>query len=108
MPMAVRCAPGIGCAFSPIRSTWRTTASICSGLAPASITMSIGFPRVTLDGIAFEGRGVLKAASIIHHIQPLIPGDFDEKAAVDSRRRRSVRNASVRVVLGRAARRLEI
>src|SRR5229473_5755564 len=43
MPMAVRFAPGIGCAFSPIFSMWRTTASICSGRAPASITTSIGF-----------------------------------------------------------------
>src|SRR5205814_5662179 len=41
MPIAVRLAPGIGWALRPILSTCRTTASICSGRAPASITTSM-------------------------------------------------------------------
>src|SRR3954469_4081790 len=43
MPMAVRCAPGIGCAFNPSDSTLSHTARTCSGVACACITISMGW-----------------------------------------------------------------
>jgi hypothetical protein len=41
MPMAVRDAPGRGCALSPNSSTVRTTSSTCAAVASAFITMSM-------------------------------------------------------------------
>src|SRR4051812_18966986 len=43
MPMAVRCAPGMGCAFNPRDSTLSHTARTCSGVACACITISMGW-----------------------------------------------------------------
>src|SRR4249919_25070 len=46
MPIAVRCAPGIGWALKPRVSIARTTPAMSSCVAPCRITTSIGSPRV--------------------------------------------------------------
>jgi hypothetical protein len=42
IPIAVRCAPGMGCAFIPRASTTATTPRISSGVALCRITTSTG------------------------------------------------------------------
>src|SRR4051812_33679492 len=42
MPMAVRCAPGMGCARNPRDSTFRQTSRTCSSVAWDFITTNIG------------------------------------------------------------------
>ncbi len=96
----------MGCALNPIRSTCRTTASICSGRAPASITISIRSPWY-----AYAGGGIWKpaqtlrrsesSASIIHQYQRF-RGIAHEEVTAAGRSRQRVRGKRLRsLVLGR-------
>src|SRR6266849_11123151 len=62
-PIAVRCAPGIGCALRPRRSMCRTTASICSAEAAASITTSMR--ASIIDGLMRKSLITLGAALLL-------------------------------------------
>src|SRR5438477_12447314 len=104
MPMAVRLAPGIGCAFSPIFSMWRTTASICSGRAPASITTSIGFPLGQYNSRSYEEnpspgcglRSVLRECICDVHRRAEERHELQGKGEVDGRERQGVDRARER------------
>src|SRR3954453_3555270 len=60
MPMAVRCAPGMGCARNPRDSTFRQTSRTCSSVAWDFITTNIG----SLLQVRLQCNELTRAAAI--------------------------------------------
>src|SRR6266540_1431450 len=68
MPIAVRVAPGIGCALYPISSILRQTSRICASVAPAFINTSIE-RSLSAGFLPDESMQIPGPAQVVHHVR---------------------------------------